>query len=332
MKIRMLAAVAFLGLSAILSACDSSAPATPGSSGNANPQPANSGQTGGGSTGSAAGGRAVVVSSKDFTEEVILGNLYAVTLEAAGIPVQEKMNLGGTDIAQAALVKGGANGGIDLYPEYTGTGLLSVLKAAPINDPDQAYDAVKKGYADQFHLTWLAKTPMNDTQAFVTTMTNSQKLNLKSIQDLCDKAGDITLAARAEFKDRPDALPAVQRIYGGCKFKEIKAVTAANLLYQSLIKGDVDAAQADGTAGEIAGYHLVLLEDPKHYGPPDNVAPIVRDDVLTMYPKIRDLLNAVSAKITNDEISKMNWEVSGKGADPHDVAKKWLYDQGIIKK
>ncbi len=327
MKTRMLVAAAFLGLSALLSACDSSATATPGTS---NPQDTTT--TNNQPAGSTGNNRSIVVSSKDFTEEVIIGNLYSVALQGAGIPVQEKMNLGGTDIAQAALVKGGANGGIDLYPEYTGTGLISVLKADPINDPDKAFDAVKKGYEDKYKLTWLAKTPMNDTQALVTTMTNSQKLNLKSLQDLCDKADQITLAARAEFKDRPDALPALQKIYGGCKFKEIKAVTAANLLYQSLVNGQVDAAQADGTAGEISGYKLVLLDDPKHYGPPDNVAPIVRDDVLAMYPKIADTLNAISAKITNAEMTKLNWDVAGKGMDPHEVAKQWLYDQGLIKK
>src|SRR5262249_37606575 len=155
------------------------------------------------SSGGSAGNRPNVVSSQDFTEEVIFGNLYLVALQGGGIPVHEKMKLGGTDIAQAALIKRGGHDGIKLYPEETGTGLLTVLKADPINDPDQAYQAVKKGYEDKYKLTWLDKTPMNDTQAFVTTMTNSQKLNLKSIQDLCDKAGQISLAARAEFKDRP---------------------------------------------------------------------------------------------------------------------------------
>ena len=336
MKIRIVAATTFLALSVFVSACDSSPTATPGAANpqgntnntNTNPQPANNNPP----AGSGSGARAVVIGSKDFTEEVILGEIYAISLEVAGIPVQRKPNLGGTTVAQEALIKGGAQGGIDLYPEYTGTGLLTVLKAAPIQDPNAAYDAVKKGYEDQFKLTWLDKTPANDTQAFVTTITNSQKLGLKTIQDLCDKAGQITLAARAEFKDRPDALPAVQKLYGGCQFKEFKAVTAANLLYQALIKGDVDAAQADGTAGEISGYKLVLLDDPKHYGPPDNIAPVVRDDVLKSYPKIADALNKASAKITNEEIQKMNWDVAGKGMEPHDVAKKWLYDQKLLPK
>jgi glycine betaine/choline ABC-type transport system substrate-binding protein len=104
------------------------------------------------------------------------------------------------------------------------------------------------------------------------------------------------------------------------------------LLYKSLVDGQVDASQADGTAGEIAGYNLVLLEDPKGYGGPYNIAPVVRDDVLAAYPKIADTLNAASVKITNEEMSKLNWEVAGKGSDPHDVAKQWLNEHGLLNK
>src|SRR5205807_417808 len=174
----------------------------------------------------------VVVSSKNFTEEVLLGEMYAEVLENNGVPVDRKLNLGTTDLAQAALVKGGANGGIDLYPEYTSTGLINVLKHDPISDPEQAYQAVKKGYEDQFKLTWLDKTPMNDTQAMATTQDVSNSKGIKSLQDLCDKASDLTVAAVAEFKDRADALPALQKTYGGCNFKEIK-VFDPNLRYDA---------------------------------------------------------------------------------------------------
>jgi len=322
-------AAAFLLLMLILAACDNGATPTPGTSGTTggDATPTTAAQSGG----STSNGKAVVVSSKDFPEEVILGELYAVALEAAGVPVERKLNLGSTDIAQAALVKGGANGGIDLYPEYTGTGLLTVLKGEPIQDYDKAYQAVKDGYK-QFKLTWLDKTPMNDTQAVVTTKENSDKLGIKTLQDLCDKASTLTIAARPEFKDRSDALPALQKIYGGCQFKDVKVVSQATLLYKSLTNNEVDVAQADGTAGEISGYNLVLLGDPKNYGPPDNVAPVVRDDVLAAYPQIADVLNRVSAKITNEEMTAMNWQVSGKGAEPRDVAKDFLYKQGLLPK
>src|SRR5438093_7854106 len=215
MKIRILA-VAMLALSVVLSACDT------GAAGTGNPTP---------TTGPApASGRAVVVSSKNFTEEVILGEMYAQALENAGIKVDRKLNLGTTAIAQEALVKGGDKGGIDLYPEYTSTGLITVLKEKPINDPEEAYQAVKKGYKEKFQLTWLDKTPMNDTQAMVTTKEVSEQKGIKSLADLCAKASDLTIAARPEFKTREDALPALQKTYGGGNFTTGKAVRAADVL------------------------------------------------------------------------------------------------------
>ena len=122
-----------------------------------------------------------------------------------------------------------------------------------------------------------------------------------------------------------------RRSYGGCQFKDVK-IYEPNLRYQALRNKDVDVTQAFGTDGQISGDNLVLLTDPKNWGPPDNVAPIIRDYVLAAYPQIADVLNKVSAKITNDEISKLNWQVDGQGKDAHDVAKQWLYDQGLSSK
>ncbi len=274
--------------------------------------------------------RPVVVSSKDFTEEWLLGEMYALALENAGVPVTRKLNLGTTDVAQAALVKGGAADGIDLYPEYTSTGLSNVLKGDALHDPKQVYDEVKKGYKEKFDLVWLDASPMNDTQAMVTTKEVSEQYGLKSLQDLCDKAGELTVAAVAEFKDRPDALPLLQKTYGGCEFKEIK-IFAPNLRYKALENKEVEIAQAFSTDGQIAGMGLVLLEDPKNYGLPYNVAPVVRQDVLDMYPQITDALNKLSPAITNDEISALNWEVDGKGRDYDDVAKEWMQKKGLLK-
>jgi osmoprotectant transport system substrate-binding protein len=257
--------------------------------------------------------------------------MYASVLENAGIQVdRSKMNLGATDIAQSALLRGGANDGIDMYPEYTSTGWTAVLKEEPIYDPQQVYDEVKKAYKEQFKLTWLDKAPMNDTQAIVTTKANSDKFAIKSLANLCAKADQITIAAVAEFRDRPDALPLLQSTYGGCNFKEIKVFDPA-LRYKALLDGQTDVAQAFSTDGEIAGNGLVLLEDPKNYGLPYNVAPIVRDDVIEMYPQIPELLNKVSPLITNEEISTLNWEVAGKGRDAREVADEWLKAKGLLK-
>ncbi|HYP40528.1 MAG TPA: glycine betaine ABC transporter substrate-binding protein [Chloroflexia bacterium] len=306
MKIRVLAAAALVLLSAVLAACDM------GPAGQTNQ-------------------RKVVVSSKNFTEAALVGEMYAQVLENAGIPIERKMNLGATDVAQAALEKGGAADGIDLYPEYNGTGQLAFLKCDPISDPHQLYDTVKQGYADKFKLTWLERSPMNDTQAVITTQEVSDSKGIKTLQDLCDKAGELTMIARAEFKDRADALPALQRIYGGCEFKELKAVESGDLVFAALLNGQADVAASDSTAGPIAGNNLVLLEDPKGYGGPYNIAPVVRDDVLALYPNIATTLNGLSPKITTEEIARLNWEVDGKKREVVDVAKEFLTAQGLLK-
>jgi osmoprotectant transport system substrate-binding protein len=315
MKGKVFAMTAMLALSALLSACDSGTTAT---------------STPGASTGT-GDKRTIVVSSKNFTEEEILGEIYAIALDAAGIKVSKKLNLGTADIAQAALVRGGASDGIDLYPEYTSTGLRDILKVDTVTDPEKIYEAVKKGYKEKFNITWLDKSPMNDTQAMVTSKEVSEKLGISSLEDLCAKADQVTVAAVAEFKDRPDALPLLQKTYGGCNFKDIK-VFEPNLRYKALLDKQVDIAQAFSTDGEIAGNNLVLLADPKGYGLPYNVAPVVRDDVLAMYPNIADTLNKISPLITNEEISALNWKVSGQSMQARDVAKQWLYDKGLLPK
>ncbi|MGA7733219.1 MAG: glycine betaine ABC transporter substrate-binding protein [Chloroflexia bacterium] len=281
-------------------------------------------------TGGSMSDRKVVVSSKDFTEEFLLGEMYALALENAGVPVERKLNLGGSDIAHAAMEKGGADGGIDLYPEYTNTGLTVILGAEGIADAAQAYEAVKAGYKEKFNMTWLDRSPLNDTQAFVTTQANSDRLGIKSLADLCAKAGEVRISSTPEFRDRPDAYPRLKEIYGACEFKEIKPM-APNLFYTTLLNGDVDVTQAFSTDGPIAGNGLVLLADPKNYGLPYNIAPVVRDDVLALYPQIAGTLNAFAPRLTNEVMSALNWEVDGKAREYEDVAKEWMQKEGLIK-
>lgn len=332
MKGKLLAAAALFTSTTLLAACGNATPTaapTQGTTGTAAESTATSG-TGTQATQGTGGNRHIVVSSKNFTEEVILGEMYADVLEAAGVPVDRKLNLGEVDIAQAALLRGGNADGIDLYPEYTSTGLNNVLKQPPMYDPKQVYDTVKASYKEKFNVVWLDPSPMNDTQAMVTTREVSDKFGLKSLQDLCDKANQLTVAAVAEFKDRPDALPLLQKTYGGCKFKDIK-VMEPNLRYKALLNKDVEIAQAFSTDGAISGNNLVLLADPKNYGLPYNVAPVARQDVLDMYPQIATTLNKLSPMITNDEIQALNWEVDGKGREASDVAKEWLQKKGLLK-
>lgn len=266
------------------------------------------------------------VASKDFTEQFILGEMYAILLENAGFKVERKMNLGGTPVAQQALL----NKEIDLYPEYTGTGLLTVLKLPVNSDPQQVFSTVKREYEQQFQLTWLDPAPMNNTQALAMTREASQRLAVATISEMAAKADQLIMVGPPEFQEREDGLPGIKQAYGDFKLKEYKAVDPG-LRYQALTSGQADVAVAFGTDGEIAAFDLVVLEDDKQLFPPYQVAPVVRKEILEANPTIAEVLNGLSPKLTNEVMQALNYEVSGQQREPADVARAFLQREGLIK-
>src|SRR4028118_1205821 len=207
-----------------------------------------------GSSGSAAG--AIKVGSKDFTEQFILGEMYALTLEDKGFKVERKLNLGGTPVAQAGL----QSGQIDLYPEYTGTGLLTVLKLPANSDQKQVFDTVSNAYKEKYKLVWLDPAPMNNTQALAMTQEGAKKYGIKTISDMVRQASKLTLVSTPEFEAREDGLPGLKKAYGNFQLKKLIPVDAG-LRYEALKKGEADVAEAFGTDGEISALNLVVLED-----------------------------------------------------------------------
>jgi len=274
------------------------------------------------------GGKSEVikVGSKDFTEQFILGEMYALVIENSGIKVERKLNLGGTPVAQAGL----QSGQIDLYPEYTGTGLLTVLKLPTNSDKKQVFDTVSKGYQEKFKLVWLEPSPMNNTQALAMTQEGAKKYGIKTISNLVTKASQLVMIGPPEFEVREDGLPGIQKAYGNFKFKEFKA-TDPGLRYKSLKDGQADVVVAFGTDGELSAFNLVVLEDDKKLFPPSQVAPVVRQEVLDKNPKIKDILNALAPKLTNETMQRLNYEVSGKKREPAEVAKEFLVKEGLLK-
>ena len=273
-----------------------------------------------------AGSGPIRVASKDFTEEFILGNMYADLLEAAGFTVERKINLGGTPVAQAAL----ESGQIDLYPEYTGTGLVTVLKQPPLSDPAKVYDLVKSGYKQKYNLIWLDPAPMNDTQALAMTPEKSQQLGITTISQMAEKAGQLVMVGPPEFQAREDGLPGLKKAYGNFQLKSYKAVDSG-LRYTALLNGQADVVVAFSTDGEIAANHLVVLQDDKHLFPAYNVAPVVRGQILEKYPQIAPILNALAPKLTDATMQQLNFEVTGNKKEPADVAKEFLQQQGFLK-
>lgn len=275
-------------------------------------------------SGSGAGG-AIKVGSKDFTEQFILGEMYALVLENQGLKVQRKLNLGGTPVAQAGL----QSGQIDLYPEYTGTGLLTILKLPVNKNQKQVFDTVSKAYQERFKLVWLDPAPMNNSQALAMTEAGSKKYGIKTISDLAKKASQLVMIGPPEFEAREDGLPGLQKAYGNFKLKAYKGADAG-LRYQALKDGQADVVVAFGTDGELSAFNLVVLEDDKKLFPPYQVAPVVRQEILDKNPQIKDALNALAPKLTNETMQRLNYEVSGKKLEPAEVAKDFLIKEGLF--
>jgi osmoprotectant transport system substrate-binding protein len=298
----------------------------------------------------------IVVGSKDFTEQFILGNMYLLVLQDMGLETEDALNLGGTQIAQQALV----SGDIDTYPEYTGTALVEVLgmsvedvlagfqgggtpAATPVGGAagatpvasgslsDYVYNIVKDAYQEQFNLTWLAYSPFNNTQALAVKRSWSEENGVTTISQLAEMAGDLTISAPADFPEREDGLLGLQRVYDS-GFNDIETLPVApGLKYQALLDDDAQVVLAFGTDGQIAGYDLVVLEDDKGLWPPYNVAPVINADVLAANPDIEGRFNDVTTSLTGEVMSGLNWRVDGdEKADPADVAQQYLEENGLI--
>lgn len=272
----------------------------------------------------------VRIGSKNFTEAILVAEMYALALEDAGIRVERKFNLGATPVAHTALV----NGEIDLYPEYTSTGLLEVLKQAPISDARGILEAVRKGYEEQFKVTWLEPSPFNNTNALAMTRQRADELGIKTYSDLVAFSGKLKLGGPPEFPEREDT-KGLMAAYGfDPKFigENFVQLDTGALRYEALTRGDIDVVVAFGTDGQINGLGLALLEDDKNYYPIYQIAPVIRQDVLTANPKIAETLNRLAPLLTNDVMSGLNWQVDGpEKKEIADVARTFLQQQGFIK-
>lgn len=267
----------------------------------------------------------ITVASKDFTEQFILGEMYAQLLENNGFTVQRRLNLGGTPVAHQAML----DGQIDLYPEYTGTGLLTVLQLGVMSDPQAVFDTVKAGYAEQFGLVWLAPAPMNNTQALAMTRPRAAELGITTFSDMVANADQLVLIGPPEFAEREDGLPGLRAVYGDFAFRNFLTVDPG-LRYQALQSGEADVVVAFGTDGELAAFDLLSLIDDKGLYPPYQVAPVIRQSVLEANPEIESILNRLTPLLTDATMQRLNNEVSGNGREPADVAREFLQAEGLL--
>lgn len=270
----------------------------------------------GGKNSSGGKGSSVIrVGSKDFTEGMIVSEIYALALEDAGYNVERVFDIAGSVIHTSIV-----NDEIDLYPEYTGTGLLSILGMDLITDPQKVYDTVKEEYEKQFQLTWLDYAQANDGQGLIIRTETAERLGIKNISDLQKHAGELRFASQGEFNEREDGIPALEKVYGKFGWKSSK-VYDNGLKYQVLSSDEADVAPAYTTEGQLSDKKkFTLLEDDKKVWPPYNLAPVVRDDVLKENPDIADILNEISGKMDTESITNLNAQVDVEKEDYEDVA------------
>lgn len=263
---------------------------------------------------------AIVVGSKNFTEQVLLGEILAQHIERRlGLAVERKLNLGGTLLAHQALT----SGAIDLYPEYTGTALTAVLKRQPLKDPAGVLTLVRDAYRLQWHLNWLRPLGFNNTFAMIVRGETARSGKLTSLSQAAARQSAWKLGVGYEFTQRPDGLAGLLKTYN-LRPAGDPVTMDLGLLYAALKSRKVDLIAASSTDGLIAVLDVAVLEDDRHYFPPYECAVVAREDTLARYAGLRDALEQLSGRLSDQAMRKLNFGVDGEHRPPAQVASQFL--------
>ena len=272
-------------------------------------------------------GSTVRVATKNFTEQLILGELMAQLIEAkTDLHVKRQFNLGGTMICHGALV----NGEIDLYPEYTGTGLTAVLHREVIAQPDSAYRVVARAYETQFNSEWLHPFGFNNTYAITVREQDAKSKGWKTIENLRGAAPELRAGFTAEFSERMDGYPGLHKAYG-FGFGTVQDLDPG-LMYGAIVQNEVDVICAFATDGRIAAYNLRPLEDNRGFFPPYYAAPVVRKEALEAHPELRRVLGLLSGILDDTTMQQLNYRADEENRDPADVAREFLESKGLLER
>ena len=278
------------------------------------------------------GGPTVTIGSKNFTEQYILGELYAQTLEANGFTVERQLNLGSEQIADGAL----QDGQIDMYPEYTGTALVATLdypgNPADLKTPEETYQKARELYAQRDPAdTMLTPAPFNNSYGIFVRKEVAEEMDLKTLADLAEASPELTFVSYSEFQNRSDGYKNMKKNYPAFDFGEIRIVNQLGLRYQGLQGGEGDVGVGFTTDGQLASDELVVMQDPKSIWPFYYPAPVVRSEVLEQNPKMKGVLNEVSSSLDVETMRELNGQVDLEQEDPEDVAAEFLQEKGIVE-
>ena len=260
-----------------------------------------------------------IIGAKNFTEQVVLGELLAQEIEAkSGLKVERRFYLAGSYICQQALVAGR----IDGYVEYTGTALTAILKQPVDRDSDRVYQTVKRLYEIRYQVEAGPPLGFENTFAMVIRGDDARRLHLTTLSQAAEYTPQWRLGVGYEFEQRPDGLPRLSAAYG-LKFAAPPRTMDLGLLYRALTAHQVDMIAANSTDGPIRALGLTALEDDRHYFPPYQAVPLVREESLRRWPQIQAALNALAGKISADDMRQMNEAVDGEHRDPAEVVKQF---------
>ena len=268
----------------------------------------------------------IVIGSKNFTEQLILGEIFAQIIEArTHLPVERRFYLAGTFICQQAIL----SGRIDIYPEYTGTALTAVLKEKPGGDPEAVYQRVKQDYEKRFSLTLGSSLGFDDTFAIVIRGADARKLHLNTISQAAAYTPKWRAGFGYEFMERPDGYKGLVATYG-LRFAGEPRIMDLGLLTRALKEHQVDLIAGNNTDGLIPALDLAVLADDRHYFPPYEAVPVIREDTLTLHPEVGSALSQLRGIISADEMRRLNYAVDGQHRDAAEVVREFLQGRKLI--
>lgn len=267
----------------------------------------------------------ISVGSKKFTEQIILGHMIAEMLEHhTDYNIVRNVDLGATDVLTQAM----RDENIHVYVEYTGTALMTVLKADLITDPEEAYQVVKENYEKELGLTWLDHLGFNNTHAMSVREDFAEEHGLVKNSDLSKVANQMTMGSPPEFYEREDGFTGFVNAYG-LTFADTRTMDPG-LMYTAIREEQVDIINAFSTDGRIIRYGLRVLEDDKQFFPPYYAAPVIRMDLIEEHPDVAEVINRLSGQISEEEMAEMNAKVDMEGMREATVAKIFLQEKGLI--
>jgi osmoprotectant transport system substrate-binding protein len=267
----------------------------------------------------------IVIGSKNFTEQLVLGEIFAQQIEnKTHLKVERRFYLAGTYICHQSILAGR----IDIYPEYTGTALTAILKQPPKGTKEEVYNEIKSEYAKHFNLAIGQPLGFNDTFAMQIRGEDARRLNIKTISEAAKYSPLWHAGFGYEFMERPDGYKGLAQTYN-LHFAEQPRIMDLGLLARSLKEKQVDITAGNSTDGLIYAFDFYVLEDDRHYFPPYEAVPVIREEMLNKHPEVKQILDELTGKITEEDMRQLNYAIDGQHRNVTEIVREFLQKKNL---